>query len=169
MAESPFAKTGRMRAISGAWVADSACVVGDVTLGADSNIWFHSVVRADDAAIRIGRRTNIQDATVIHPEPGDPMEIGEEVTVGHRALLHGRKIGDRCLIGMGAILLGWSEIGEECIVGAGALILEKTVIPPRSLVVGSPGRIVREVKPHELVAMRQSAQGYVDKVKQYLR
>lgn len=164
-----FPKSGRMAETGGAWIADTACVLGDVTLGPESNVWFHCVVRGDDAAIRIGRRTNIQDLTVIHPEPGDPMEIGEEVTVGHRALLHGRKIGDRCLIGMGAILLGWSEIGEECIIGAGALVLEKTVIPPRSLVVGVPAKIVRQVRGHELAAIRESAQGYVDKVRQYLR
>lgn len=165
----PFSKRGRMSEKNGAWVADTACLLGDVTLGRDASVWFHSVVRADDAPITIGARSNIQDLTVIHPEPGDPMIIGEDVTVGHRALLHGRRIGDRCLIGMGAILLGWSEIGEECIVGAGALVLEKIVIPPRSLVVGAPARVLRRVSDAELAAIRESSQGYIEKVRQYLR
>lgn len=164
-----FPKTGRMISKNGYFLADSAAVLGDVSLGKDANVWFHCVIRADDAPIRIGARTNIQDLTVIHPEPGDPMEIGEEVTVGHRALLHGRKIGNRCLIGMGAILLGWCEIGDECIVGAGALVLEKTVIPPRSVVLGAPAKVIRPVSEKELAALRQSAQGYVEKVRQYLR
>ena len=163
-----YPKKGRLRDQGGFYAADSAVLVGEVSRGREANVWFHAVLRGDDAPIQVGARTNIQDLTVVHPEPGDAMTIGEEVTVGHRALLHGRRVGDRCLIGMGAVLLGRSEIGEESIVGAGALILEKTVIPPRSLVVGSPGRVLRKVSDEEVAAIRRSAEGYVRKVRQYL-
>lgn len=159
---------GRMRKLGHAWVADNAVLVGKVHLAADVNLWFHCVLRGDDAAIHVGARTNIQDLSMVHPEPNDDMWIGEEVTVGHRAMLHGKKIGDRCLIGMGAILLGWSEIGEECIIAAGALVREHSKIPPRSLVVGVPGKVIRSVTPEEIASMRPSAEGYVRKVAQYL-
>jgi len=143
-------------------------LLADVTLGEDSNIWFGCVIRGDDAPITIGARTNIQDGTIVHADPGAPNHIGEDVTVGHRCILHGVKVGDRSLIGMGAILLMGSEIGEECLIGAGAVIKENMVVPPRSLVVGIPGKIVRQVTDEEVAAFRESAQGYVDQVKLYL-
>lgn len=152
----------------GAFRAFDAVVTGDVTLGEDVGIWFGCVVRGDDAPLTIGRRTNVQDLTMVHADTGVPNTIGEEVTVGHRCVLHGARIGDRCLIGMGAILLGGSTIGDESIVAAGAVVKEGFHVPPRSLVAGVPAKIVREVRPDEIEAIRRSAEGYVRKIRLYL-
>ena len=152
----------------GAFVASNAIVTGDVTLGEDCGIWFGCVVRGDDAPLTIGRRTNIQDLTMIHADTGVPNTIGDEVTVGHRVVLHGAAVGDRCLIGMGAILLGGSVIGEESIVAAGCVVKEGFEVPPRSLVVGVPGKIVREISEDEVRMIRDSAEGYVRKIRLYL-
>ena len=152
----------------GAFAAGNATLTGDLTLGEDVGIWFGCVLRGDDAPLTIGARTNVQDLTMIHADTGVPNTIGSEVTIGHRCVLHGAEVEDRCLIGMGAILLGGSRIGEESIVGAGAVVKEGMVVPPRSLVVGLPAKIVREVRPEEVEAIRRSAQGYVDKVRLYL-
>ncbi len=141
---------GRVDRLGDAFVAENAAVLGEVTLGAGASVWFGCVLRGDDASIRIGARTNIQDLTMVHPDPGVPSEVGEDVTVGHRAILHGKVIEDRCLIGMGAILLSGSIIGRESIIGAGAVITEGQVIPPRSLVLGMPGRIVRRVTDQDV-------------------
>jgi carbonic anhydrase/acetyltransferase-like protein (isoleucine patch superfamily) len=148
---------GRVDRLGLAFVAENAAVMGDVTLGEGVSIWFGCVLRGDDAAIRIGDRTNIQDLTMVHPDPGVPCAIGADVTVGHRAILHGRAIGDRCLIGMGAILLSGSAIGEESIIGAGAMVTEGKVIPPRSLVLGIPGRIVRRVTDQDVEKLIMAA------------
>jgi len=164
-----FPRTGLFRPVEGgAFVASNAIVTGDVELGEDVGIWFGCVVRGDDAALTVGRRTNIQDLTMIHADTGVPNTIGEECTVGHRVVLHGAEVGDRCLIGMGAILLGGSKIGDESIIGAGCVIKENMVVPPRSLVVGIPGRIVRQVTDEEAALMLQSAEGYVRKIRLYL-
>ena len=152
----------------GAFAATNAILTGDIELGEDVGIWFGCVVRGDDAPLTIGRRTNVQDLTMIHADTGVPNVIGEEVTIGHRCVLHGAQVGDRCLIGMGAILLGGSVIGEESIIGAGAVVKEGMVVPPRSLVVGVPAKVVREVDERAVAAIRRSAQGYVDKFGQYL-
>ena len=152
----------------GGFVAQGAVVLADVTLGEHASIWFGCVVRGDDAPIRIGARTNIQDGTVVHADPGVPHEIGSGVTVGHRCVLHGTKIGDGSLIGMGAILLAGSVIGEECLIAAGAVVKEGMVVPPRSLVVGIPGRIVRSVTDEEAASFRDSAAGYVAQTRLYL-
>ena len=160
---------GLFRALEGgAFAAENATLTGDLTLGEDVGIWFGCVVRGDDAPLTVGARTNIQDLTMIHADTGVPNVIGSEVTVGHRCVLHGAEVGDRCLIGMGAILLGGSVIGEESIVGAGAVVKEGMVVPPRSLVVGLPARIVREVRDEEVEGILRSAQGYVDKIRKYL-
>lgn len=152
----------------GGFVAKGAVVVADVTLGEDASVWFGCVVRGDDAPIRIGARTNIQDGTVVHTDPGVPNEIGSGVTVGHRCVLHGAKIGDGSLVGMGAILLAGSVIGEECLIAAGAVVKEGMVVPPRSLVVGIPGRIVRTVTDEEVASFQGSAAGYVAQTRLYL-
>ena len=152
----------------GAAAATNATLTGSVTLGEDASVWFGCVLRGDDAPIRIGARTNVQDLTMIHADPGVPNRIGEEVTIGHRCVLHGAEVGDRCLIGMGAVLLGGSRIGAESIVAAGAVEKEGMVVPPRSLVVGVPARIVREIGDEQVEDLRRSAQGYVDKVRLYL-
>jgi carbonic anhydrase/acetyltransferase-like protein (isoleucine patch superfamily) len=153
----------------GAFMASNAIITGDVELEQDVTIWFGCVVRGDDAPLIIKRRTNIQDLTMIHADPGVPNTIGEEVVVGHRCVLHGASVGDRCLIGMGAILLGGSKIGDESIVAAGCVVKENMVIPPRSLVVGIPARIVRDVTDAEVAMIRQNADGYVRKSRLYLQ
>lgn len=159
---------GRFRRRGRALVADNAVVVGDVTLGAGVNIWFGVTIRGDDAAITIGDGTNIQDNTVVHVDPGVPHRIGRNVTVGHAAILHGVEIGDHCLIGMGAILLGGSRIGEYSIIGAGALVPEDMVVPPRSLVVGVPGRVRREITAAEAEDLRWRPQHYIARAESYL-
>lgn len=158
-----------LRPFDRGFVASTAAVVGEVHLGEDASIWYGTVLRGDDAAIHVGARTNIQDNCVVHPMPGVPSRIGGEVTIGHGAIVHLRSIGDRCLIGMGAILLGDAEIGAESIIAAGALIKERAVIPPRSLVVGAPGRVVRQVTDEELRFILDAAQGYLAKTRRHLR
>jgi carbonic anhydrase/acetyltransferase-like protein (isoleucine patch superfamily) len=125
------------------FVAPGAMVLGDVTIGAGSSVWYQAVIRGDAEAIRIGSSTNIQDMTMIHADPGVPCTVGDRVTVGHRAILHGCTVEDGCLIGMGAILLNGARVGAGSVVGAGALLLEGMEVPPGSLVVGSPARVLR--------------------------
>jgi carbonic anhydrase/acetyltransferase-like protein (isoleucine patch superfamily) len=166
---SNFPSQGLFRSVpDGAYAAVDAILTGDVTLGAEVGIWFGCVVRGDDAPLSIGRRTNVQDLTMVHADTGVPNMIGAECTIGHRCVLHGARIQDRCLIGMGAILLGGSVIGRESIIAAGCVVKEGFVVPPRSLVVGVPGRIVRQVTDEEAEMIGRSAQGYVDKIRQYL-
>jgi len=152
----------------GAHAATNATLTGEIELGVDTTVWFGCVLRGDDAAIRIGARSNVQDLTMIHADIGVPNIIGDEVTIGHGCVLHGTKVGDRCLIGMGAILLAGSVVGDESIIGAGAVVKEGMVIPPRSLVVGVPARIIREIDDAAVESIRWSADGYVKKVVQYL-
>lgn len=163
-----FPRAGLMERLeSGAWRAFNAVLTGEIELGEDASVWFGSVLRGDDAPLVIGPRSNVQDLTMIHADPGVPNVIGAEVTIGHRCVLHGARVEDRCLIGMGAILLGGSVIGSESIVGAGALVKEGAVIPPRSLVVGVPGKVVRSLTEAEVQRLVASAQGYVDKARLY--
>jgi len=157
-----------MRRQNGAFIASTASVMGDVHLGTDASIWYGAVVRGDDGAIHIGARTNLQDNAVVHALPPHPTHIGDEVTIGHGAILHMKVIGDRCLIGMGAILLGHAEIGEGSIIAAGALVKEGAIIPPRSLVVGMPGRVVRPVTDDEFDLMEKSAREYAAKAAEHL-
>jgi len=164
-----FPRQGLFRCVDGgAFVAANAVVTGDVTLGSDVGVWFGCVVRGDDAPLAVGRRTNVQDLTMIHADTGVPNVIGEEVTIGHRCVLHGARIGDRCLIGMGAVLLGGSVIGAESLVAAGAVVKENFVVPPRSLLAGVPARILREITDEEARRIRESAEAYVRKIRLYL-
>jgi gamma-carbonic anhydrase len=164
-----FARAGLMRPVEGgAFVAANAIVTGDVTLGEDAGVWFGCVLRGDDAPLVVGRRTNVQDLTMIHADPGAPNVLGEEVTVGHRVVLHGTRIGDRALIGMGAVLLSGSVIGEESLVAAGAVVKEGFAVPPRSLVAGVPARIIRALTDEEVARHARSAEGYVRKIRLYL-
>jgi carbonic anhydrase/acetyltransferase-like protein (isoleucine patch superfamily) len=166
---SSFPRKGLFRPVEGgAFVASNAILTGDVTLGPDVGVWFGCVLRGDDAPLTIGRRTNVQDLTMVHADTGVPNVIGEECTVGHRVVLHGARVGDRCLIGMGAILLGGSVIGDESLVAAGAVVREEFVVPPRTLVAGVPGKILRQLTDDEIVMIRHSAQAYVDKIRLYL-
>jgi carbonic anhydrase/acetyltransferase-like protein (isoleucine patch superfamily) len=146
-----------------AYVDESAQLIGDVVVGAESSIWLNAVVRGDVNYIRIGRQSNLQDGVVVHVnhEPSYPTIVGERVTVGHAAILHGCVIEDRCLIGMGAILLNGSHIGSDSIVAAGTLVAERTVIPPRSLVMGSPGTVRRALTGAELAFILEGAANYV--------
>jgi carbonic anhydrase/acetyltransferase-like protein (isoleucine patch superfamily) len=146
-----------------AFIDASAQVIGDVHVGEESSVWMNAVVRGDVNHIRIGRRTNVQDGTVVHVmrEPSHPTILGDEITVGHGAIVHGCTIEDRCLIGMGAILLNGARVGHGSIVAAGTLLPEGCVVPPRSLVMGSPGRVKRAVTDEEYAFIRASADGYV--------
>jgi carbonic anhydrase/acetyltransferase-like protein (isoleucine patch superfamily) len=151
-----------------AYVDSSAQVIGDVEIGEDSSVWMNVVIRGDVHSIRIGRRTNIQDGTVVHVmRDTHPTAIGDEVTVGHGAVLHGCTIASRCLIGMGAILLNGAEVGEDSIVAAGALLIEGTKIPPRSLVMGSPGKVRRTLQDGEVAGIRDYADRYVAYKQEY--
>ncbi len=164
-----FPRAGLMRPVpGGAFVASNAVVTGDVTFGRDVGVWFGCVLRGDDAPLTIGPRTNVQDLTIIHADTDVPNVIGSSVTIGHRCVLHGARVEDGCLIGMGAILLGGSKIGAQSLVAAGAVVKEKFEVPPRSLVAGVPARIVRPLTDAEVMAIEKSAEGYVAKIRLYL-
>jgi carbonic anhydrase/acetyltransferase-like protein (isoleucine patch superfamily) len=151
-----------------AFIAESAQVIGDVELAEDTSVWFCSVVRADVNIIRVGRGTNIQDGTIMHVNRrGQPTILGDFVTVGHAARLHGCRIADHCLIGIGAIVLDGAEVGEESLVAAGALVTPGTKIPPRSFVVGTPGRVRRAVDEADLDLIRRSARNYIELKNEY--
>lgn len=152
---------------SQALVQPSAQVVGDVVIGSESSLWFNVVVRADINSIRIGRRTNIQDGSVIHVCSDRPVRIGDEVTIGHNATIHGCTIGDRCLIGMGAILLDGAVLEAEVLLAAGSLVAPGSHFPTRHLVMGRPAKIQRALLPEEIVALRQSAANYVELLPSY--
>ena len=144
------------------WIAPGAHVVGQVEIGDEVGIWFGATVRGDRAPIRIGARTNVQEGAVLHADPGFPLTIGEGVTVGHRAIVHGCTVGADSLIGMGATVMNGARIGAESVVGAGALVTEGKSFPDRSLIVGSPARAVRQLDDAALEGLRRSAQSYVD-------
>ena len=150
-----------------AFIAPNATVMGEVTVGADSSLFFGAVVRSEFVPITIGRGTNIQDNCVLHADPGLPMTVGEDVTVGHGAILHSCTVGDNSLIGMGAIVLNGAVIGRNCIVAAGALVPQGMVVPDGSLVMGSPAKVRRELTDQEIEANRQSAEGYVREAAAY--
>jgi len=144
------------------FVDDSAQVIGDVVIGAESSVWMQVVIRGDVNHIRIGRRTNVQDGTIVHVQNvTHPTIIGDDVTVGHGAIVHGCTIHDRVLVGMGAIILNGAEIGEDTIIAAGTLITERTVIPPRSMVMGSPGKVRRPLTDADVAMIREFSGNYV--------
>ena len=153
-----------------AYIDESAQVIGDVVIGEESSIWMNAVVRGDVNAVRIGARTNIQDGTIVHVmrDPSHPTVLGDDVTVGHGAVLHGCTLGHRCLIGMGAILLTGSIVGEDSIVAAGTLVPEGMVVPPGSLVMGSPGKVQRALTVDEVGSIKQLAANYVQYRLDYL-
>ena len=149
------------------WVADSAQVIGDVRLEADVSIWFNTVLRGDNDPITIGSGSNIQDGSVLHTDDGVPLTIGRNVTVGHQVMLHGCTIGDESLIGIGAVVLNGAKIGKNCLIGANALITEGKVIPDNSLVMGQPGKVVRELDAAAIEGLRWSAAHYVQNWRRY--
>jgi carbonic anhydrase/acetyltransferase-like protein (isoleucine patch superfamily) len=144
-----------------AFVASNATLVGDVRLGRNSSVFYGAVLRGDIESIQIGEGTNVQDGAVIHLADDLPAVLGANCTIGHSAIIHACRIGDLCLVGMGAVVLDGAEIGDECLIGARALVTQRTKIPPRSLVIGSPAKVVRELTPEELVSLRQSAEKYI--------
>lgn len=150
------------------WVAPNATVVGDVILKPGASVWFGAVVRGDNDPITIGENTNIQDGSVLHSDPGEPLTIGAGVTVGHMVMLHSCEIGDNSLIGIGAVVLGRARIGKNCLIGANTLITEGKVIPDNSLVMGQPGKVVRELTPEQIEGLKLSAAHYVANWKRYV-
>ncbi len=150
------------------FVAPGAVILGDVRLGDDSSVWYQAVLRGDNDTIRIGARSNIQDGVIVHVDPGFPVMVGDDVTVGHRAVLHGCRVNDRVIVGMGAIVLNGAVIGSESIIGAGAVIPEGKEIPPRSLVLGVPGRVVRTLSDEDVRRIARNAEVYVAHARHYL-
>ncbi|MHB0898004.1 MAG: gamma carbonic anhydrase family protein [Spirochaetales bacterium] len=143
-----------------AFIAPSASITGQVFLGRDASIWHNVTLRGDLAPVEIGARSNIQDGAILHVATNLPCIVGDDVTVGHGAIVHGCKVGNRCLIGMGAIILNGAEIGDECIIGAGALVTEGKKIPSRSLVLGSPAKVTRQISETELRQILENAASY---------
>jgi carbonic anhydrase/acetyltransferase-like protein (isoleucine patch superfamily) len=158
-----------MQAIQGYYIAEGAIVKGDVVLAPGVNVWFQCVIRGDLASIRLGPRVNVQDGCIIHADTDAPQEIAEGVVLGHGAVAHARSIGRDTLIGIGACVLSGAEIGEECLVAAGAVVTENRRIPPRSVVMGVPGRVVREITPEELDRTRSICSHYLELAQRYTR
>ena len=153
-----------------AWLAPSSVVVGDVEIGADCSIWYGVVIRGDVHSIRIGPRTNVQDQSVLHVTEGRyALHVGAEVTIGHRAVVHGCRVGDAALIGIGAVVLDGAEVGEGALVGAGAVVTPGTVIPPRTLALGTPARPIRGLEPEEQQLQRERALTYVETARKHAR
>lgn len=149
------------------YVAPGASVIGDIRFGLDVSIWFNAVVRADNDFVALGDGTNIQDGAVLHVDQGHPITLGQRVTVGHNAMLHGCTVGDGSLIGIGAVVLNDAVIGKHCLIGANALITEGTKIPDGSLVLGSPGKVIKPLDDKAMDMMEAGAQHYIDKITLY--
>ncbi|MCT8002195.1 gamma carbonic anhydrase family protein [Sphingomonas sanguinis] len=150
-----------------AWIAPSADVVGQAIVAEQVSLWFGAIVRADNGPIHIGARSNVQDGAVLHSDPGSPLTIGADCTIGHRAILHGCTVEDGCLIGMGATILNDAVIGSGSLVGAGALVTEGKIFPPHSLIVGVPARAVRTLEPDQVARLGLSAEGYAARAARY--
>ncbi len=164
-----MAYKGKTPALDGTvFLAAGAAVIGDVTVGEDSSVWFGAVIRGDNEPIVIGRRTSIQDNATLHADPGHPLTVGDDVTVGHNAVVHGCTVKDGALIGMGAVVLDDAVIGEYSIVGAGAVVTARTVVPPCSLVVGAPARVIRTDQQGQRESNLANAAGYVARKNAYL-
>jgi carbonic anhydrase/acetyltransferase-like protein (isoleucine patch superfamily) len=161
--------TPHLARVGAAFIASTAVVVGDVTLGRDSSVWYGAILRGDCAPLTIGELTNVQDGAIVHADTGVPNEIGAGCTIGHAAVVHGRRVGDHCLIGIQCAILGGAEIGDGCIIAAGAVVKENAIIPPRSLVAGVPGRVVRAVSDEELAQFREHAATYLQLALGHLR
>lgn len=149
------------------WIAPNATVIGDIHLAANASIWWNATLRGDNDPIHIGENTNIQDGSVLHTDIGTPMNIGANVTVGHLVMLHGCTVGDGSLIGIGSVILNRAVIGKGCIVGANTLIPEGKVYPDHSLIVGSPGKVVRQLSEEEVAKLEKSATHYVNNAQHY--
>jgi len=152
---------------AGAWVADSAQVIGSVVLGENASVWFGAVLRGDNETIRIGRNSNVQDLSVLHSDQGKPLTIGENVTLGHQVMVHGCTIGDNTLIGIQSVILNGAKIGRNCIVGAGSVVTEGREFPDNSLIIGSPAKVVRTLDDDAARKLALSAQSYVANAKRF--
>jgi len=150
-----------------AWVADSAQVIGNVELAEGASIWFGAILRGDNETMRIGRNSNVQDGSMLHSDPGFPLTLGENVTIGHQVMLHGCTVGDGTLIGIKAVVLNGAKIGKNCLVGAGALVTEGKEFPDGSMILGSPAKVVRELSPEQIAGVARAAQHYVDNARRY--
>jgi carbonic anhydrase/acetyltransferase-like protein (isoleucine patch superfamily) len=165
-----YAIDGRTPTIpESAYVADSAQVMGSVVMGESSSIWFGVVARGDSDVIHIGERSNVQDGCVLHADAGVPLHIGDNVSVGHKVMLHGCTVGDGSLIGIGAIVLNNAKIGRNCLVGAGSLVTEGKEFPDNSMILGSPAKAVRTLTDEQVAGLRRAAQHYVDNAQRFKR
>ncbi len=149
------------------FVADNATLIGSVVLENNASVWFDAVLRADNASITVGENSNVQDGSVLHADPGFALTIGSHVTIGHKVMLHGCDIGENSLIGINAVVLNGAKIGKNCLIGANSLIAEGKEIPDGSLVMGSPGKVVRQLSPEQIAELTQSALGYVKNSQRY--
>ena len=150
-----------------AWVADTAAVIGRVSLGEGASVWYGAVLRGDNDWITLGARSNVQDGSVLHTDVGFPLTLGDDVTVGHQVMLHGCTVGDGSLIGIQAVVLNGARIGRNCLVGAGAVVTEGKEFPDGSLILGAPAKAVREVTPEQIERLRHGAQHYVENAERH--
>ncbi|MEM7000612.1 MAG: gamma carbonic anhydrase family protein [Pseudomonadota bacterium] len=156
-----------VRAAGDYWVADTAVVVGNVLLQQDASVWFNAVLRGDNELITVGEGSNVQDGAVLHTDPGFPLTIGPHVTIGHKVMLHGCEIGEGSLIGINAVVLNGVKIGKNCLIGANALLTEGKVIPDNSMVLGSPGKVVRTLSDEQAAGIRIGAAHYVENARRF--
>ena len=152
------------------FIAPTAWITGDTKIGSESSVFFGAVIRGDVMPVRIGSRTNIQEHAMLHTSNHrTPCIVGDEVTIGHSAIVHGCKVGNRCIIGINSVILDEAEIGDDCIIGANSLVTSGTVIPPRSMAFGNPAKVIRALNPSEIASLKESALHYVEVAKEYLR
>lgn len=150
-----------------AWVADTADVIGDVVLKSQSSVWYQAVIRGDNEQIVLGEGSNVQEGAVLHTDPGYPLRIGRQVTVGHQAMLHGCTVGDGALVGIQAVILNGAVIGKNCLVGAGAVVTEGKVFPDNSLIIGSPAKVLRTLSEEAIEKMHENAAEYIERSSMY--
>jgi carbonic anhydrase/acetyltransferase-like protein (isoleucine patch superfamily) len=151
-----------------AFIAPGAIIVGDVTLGAESSVWFNATLRADTTPVTIGPRTNIQEGCILHADPGFPAILGAGVTAGHGAVIHGAQVGDNSLVGIRAILLNGVIVGENCLIGSNALLTQGKIFPPGSLILGAPAKVIRALTPEEIAANQETAARYVERSRAFM-
>jgi carbonic anhydrase/acetyltransferase-like protein (isoleucine patch superfamily) len=149
------------------WVADSASVVGNVLLKQDASVWFNAILRGDNDQITVGEGSNVQDGSVLHTDPGFPLNIGDHVTIGHKVMLHGCDIGEGSLVGINSVVLNGAKIGRNCLIGANTLITEGKEIPDNSMVLGSPGKVVKTLSDEQAMGLRVGAAHYVQNAKRF--
>lgn len=150
-----------------AWVAESAQVIGRVQMGEDASVWYGAVLRGDNEWLTLGARVNVQDGSVLHSDPGFPLTLANDVSIGHMVMLHGCTVGEGSLVGIQAVVLNGAKIGKGCLVGAGSVVTEGKEFPDHSLILGAPAKVVREVTPEQVARLRMTAQHYVDKARMH--